>query len=820
MRAINLDKDWRFREGTCGQSQNESDFGKKVNLPHDYMIESEVREDAAAKAAMGFYTGVVGSYTKILSIPAEWEGERVLLYFDGVMLNATVEINGCDLALHHYGYTPFSVDISPYLYYGEDNRIMVRVNPSMQPNSRWYTGAGIYRSVTLIHTPKLYLAPDGIFLYTRRIVRDRGGSPKEAHLCAEVTLGNDTANDRLVNVSVRFSEDVCRSAKVLVKAGDKATARIPITVVQPKLWDAENPYLYQVTVETEELGIFGSGLIPAADHAMRDADTVSFGIRTVTADAMHGLLVNGQEVKLKGGCIHHDNGLLGAVSLYDSEYRKLKLLKDSGFNCVRTAHNPPSAALLEACDRIGMYVFNEAFDAWGVAKQPGDYSQYFRDHWKEDLEAFIRRDRNHPSVLFWSTGNEIPERGGLNNGYHLALELAEHIRELDQTRLISNGLCTYWAGLDDKTARENADPNSPKGMEHDLEAYSEPFVSMLDVVGYNYMDFLYENHGKRYPERVILGTESFPMQIDRIWDKVENLPYVIGDCTWTCFDYIGEAGIGKAAFLDPDKNPDRPQPSPFVSAFPWRLANDADYDINGNLRPQGAYRRIVWGSSQTGLYSYDPAVFDREEWVSAWGWPDVSACWNWKGQEGKPVKVVAYSAAQEIELRLNGKVLERKAAGKENRYMATFNIVYEPGILTAVSFSQGQEISSCTLHTTGEPDALRLTADRQALPADGHGVCYVAVEIVDGEGRIVPGAEFALQAEVISPTKEDACETGWLAGFGSSNPITTENYTTGQCTAYQGRAMAILRSGYEQGSFVLKIKAEGLPDASLEIRVE
>ena len=310
------------------------------------------------------------------------------------------------------------------------------------------------------------------------------------------------------------------------------------------------------------------------------------------------------------------------------------------------------------------------------------------------------------------------------------------------------------------------------------------------------------------------------MQIDRVWDKVERIPYVIGDCTWTCFDYIGEAGIGKSAFLEPAENSDQSAPSPFVSAFPWRLANDADYDINGSLLPQGVYRKIVWGSRQTGLYSYDPADFDREEWVSAWGWPAVSACWNWKGQEGKPVKVVAYSSAQEIELRLNGRVLERKAAGKENRYMAIFDTVYEPGVLTAVSFSQGQEISSCTLRTTGLPAALRLTADRQTLPADGHSVCYVAVEVVDGEGRIVPDTEFSLQAAVTSPTEENSCEIGLLAGFGSSNPITTENYTVGQFTTYRGQVMAILRSGYEPGILVLRIRAAGLPDASLEIRVE
>lgn len=573
-------------------------------------------------------------------------------------------------------------------------------------------------------------------------------------------------------------------------------------------------------MEAEELGCFGCRLIPVDGHGMRDTDTLSFGIRTVTADAIHGLCVNGQTVKLKGGCIHHDNGLLGAVSLYDSEYRKLRILKEGGFNCVRLAHNPPSAALLDACDRIGMYVFNEAFDAWGVAKQSGDYSQYFRDHWKEDLDAFILRDRNHPSVLFWSTGNEIPERGGLNDGYHLALELAGHVRRLDQTRLVTNGLCSYWAGLDDKTIKENASAQTQADSGHEWENHSNPFVSMLDVVGYNYMDKQYETDGKLHPERVILGTESFPMQIDQVWDKVEKLPYVIGDCTWTCYDYIGEAGIGKSVFLEPDAKTDASGLSPHISAFPWRLANDADYDINGNLLPQGLYRQIVWGSTQTGLYSYDPAVYGREEWISAWGWPSVSSCWSWNGQEGKTVRVVAYSAAQEVELQLNGRVLGRKVAGKDNRYTASFDIVYEPGDLTAISLSDGQVISSCTLRTAKAPAALRLTADRQTLSADGHGVCYVAVELVDADAQLVPGAELSLRAELLSSAPENASATGWLAGFGSSNPIGTENYTAGQCTTYRGRAMAILRSGYEPGKLTLRVMAEGLADACLEICVE
>lgn len=819
MRTMNLDRDWRFRTGTYFQCLHEEDFGKPVDLPHDYMIESEVTETAPAQAAMGYYTGVVGCYTKVLSIPREWEGDRVLLQFDGVMMNASIEINGCELALHHYGYTPFSVEIGSCLYYGEDNRIMVRVNPSMQPNSRWYTGAGIYRQVKLTHTPKLYIVPDGIFVSTKRIAFDAAGNAQEAHLCTEVTVGNDTASDRLVQVSVSLSEDLSRSARILVKAGHKATARIPLTVLQPRLWDAEHPHLYQVTAAIQELGTFGTRLIPSGENAMKDTDTTGFGIRTVTADPLHGLCINGKTVKLKGGCIHHDNGLLGAVSLYDSEYRKLKILKDGGFNCVRLAHNPPSSVLLEACDRLGMYVFNEAFDAWGIAKQPGDYSQFFREHWKEDMAAFIRRDRNHPSILFWSTGNEIPERGGLNDGYHLALEMTEYVRSLDSTRLVTNGLCTYWSGLDDKAVKEDAGADGRTTRQR-WEENSEPFISMLDVVGYNYMDDLYESDGERYPERVILGTESFPMKIDLVWDKVERLPYIIGDCTWTCYDYIGEAGIGKAVYLGAEEDTDRSKLSSHISAYPWRLANDADYDINGGLLPQGVYRRIVWGSEQTGLFSYDPAVFGREEWVSDWGWPSVSACWNWKGQEGKPVKVVVYSRAEEVQLRLNGKVLGQKAAGKENRYQAAFELVYEPGILSAVSFSQGKEISSCELRTSGAPAALRLTADRVTLPADGHGVSYVSVEIVDEKGQLVPDARIALQADVTAAIREDARDIGCLAGFGSANPITTENYTAGQCTTYGGRAMAVIRSGYEAGKLTLTLQAEGLTEASLKIDVK
>jgi len=834
-----------------GDDLSGKDTARTVNLPHDYMLEDNVCADAPAAAAMGYYTGRVAYYAKTIRIPAEWKEEKVFLHFDGIMMNAALEVNGCQVMLHHYGYTPFWADITSYIYWGEDNRITVSVNPSMQPNSRWYTGAGIFRSVELVHTPRIHIAADGIFTYTKR-VEYQEHKPVEAHLCSEVTVCNETLIPHLVRVEVSLIPDggakavLTRSVSIQVNATGSATAILPMTLPDPALWDVTEPDLYQVSARVIDLGEFRCGLIPAEDAPMADELSVLFGIRTLSADSSHGLKVNGRTVKIKGGCIHHDNGVLGAVSLYDSEYRKVKLLKESGFNAVRTAHNPPSAVLLEACDRLGMYVFDEAFDAWGTAKQPGDYNQFFKDDWKEDMKAFILRDRNHPSILFWSTGNEIPERGGMNDGYQLAMELAACVRSLDHTRLVSNGLCSYWNGLDDQAAKANflkmkELSENVTGMEQNASApvtdtffedRSEPFCSFLDVVGYNYMEDHYELAGKMFPERVILGTESFPMEIDRVWDYVEHLPYVIGDCTWTSFDYIGEAGIGKSIFTDPDSPEAKMEPWALMShssEYPWRLANDADFDINGNLTPQGVYRRIVWGSTKTGLFAAAPETFGKKEIISKWGWPALSANWNWKNRKGEPIQVVAYSAADEVELLLNGNSLGKCPAGKKNRYTASFNITYRPGLLEAVSYRNGREISRTCLKTVGEPAAIRLTAETFprtnisvpdntansgsasgadiSLASDGHSLAYISVEIVDSQGNRVPDAAIPLKAHVAG--------AGMLAGFGSANPVTEENYTAGSFTTYQGRALAVIRSGYEAGKASLTVSEDPASSGSL-----
>ena len=818
MKSIRIDENWTFRRGFLDSpGMLKEDPGIPVNLPHDGMISTPVRPDAPAGSDMGYFTGGLSNYTKYLSIPEEWKNDCVGLKFDGAMMNATVDVNGYRAGLQHYGYAPFYIDLTGLAAFGGENRITVNVNTSMQPNSRWYTGSGLYRSVFLMHGPRMHITPDGIFAYTREIADGC------AFLETETEISNETGENRLAEAEVFLiregSGETAASGKrvIHVSAGCRETARIPLTVRDPELWDAETPNLYRIRVRVRNMGRFRTHFEEDAEQTVDEAE-VLFGIRTVTADAVRGLRINGKAVKLRGGCLHHDNGLLGAVSLYETEARKIRKLKETGFNAVRTAHNPPSAALIEACDRLGMYVFDEAFDAWGIAKRGGDYSQYFADCWEKDLTAFVRRDRSHPCVILWSTGNEIPERGGLNGGYDLASRLAGKVRRLDGTRPVSNGICSFWSGLDDKLAEGvNQAQNTGNGGAEDLwEKGTEPFTSGLDIVGYNYMEDLYERDHEMYPERVILGSENFPKEIGFRWPLVEKLPYVTGDFTWTAWDYLGEAGIGKAVYLDRDdpllaKGPWALMPQ-YSSPFPWRTANDADYDITGRLRPQGAYRSVVWGNTQTFLFSFPPAVSGKTEMTSPWGFPAAEPCWTYAGEEGKPVTLLVFSCAQEVEVFVNGESIGRKPVGTERPLPRSvrFETVYRPGKAEAVSYTDGREVSRAVLETAGPAAFIRLTPEKAAMKADGHDLIYVNAEITDRDGRPVPDAEIPLTLSVTGPALP--------AGFGTGNPVTDEDYTDGKTKSWRGSASMILRAGYEAGEVLLTVSGEGLPKASVSLR--
>lgn len=819
MKSINLDEKWRFRRSFLDSvGMLEQDPGEVVNLPHDGMIGTPVTPDASAKSDSGYFVGGLTNYTKYIFIPKDWENGCVGLKIDGAMMNATVDINGCRVGLQNYGYAPFYVDLTNYLAFGEENRITINLNTSMQPNSRWYTGSGLFRGVELCHGPRVHIVPDGIFVYTKEV------ADGYAFLEAQVEVENATLENHLAEVDICIFEEgnaksLARAKRVIqINGGKKETARITLNLENPKLWDAENPNLYRVMVLVTDLGVYRTHLEKSKRMTIDEGVTL-LGVRTITADAVRGLRINGKEVKLKGGCLHHDNGLLGAVSFYEIEARKVKKLKEVGFNAIRTAHNPPSATLIEACDRLGMYVFDEAFDAWGIGKRAGDYSQFFESHWEKDLTAFVRRDRSHPSVIIWSIGNEIPERGGLGNGYTVATQLAETIHKLDGTRPVSNGICTLWSGLDDALATGRCQEQNAAEDEASVmwEKITEPFTNGLDIVGYNYMEGNYERDHEMFPERVILGSENFAKDIGCHWPLVERLPYVIGDFTWTAWDYLGEAGIGKAAYVT-EEDPLVAKGSwslmpPSGSPFPWRTANDADFDITGHMLPQGAYRSIVWGSDKTYLYSMHPETFGKIEMMTMWGFPAVLSNWNYAGYEGAPVELVVYSKAEEVEVFVNGKSLGKKSVCKEGAMPNSvhFETVYEPGKVEAISFCNGKEISRDVLVTAGDVAEVRLIPEKIEMKADGHDLIYVGIELVDRNGHLVPDASVPLKVEV------DGCAV--LAGFGSANPVTDEDYTEASTVSYRGRAMAIIRSNYERGIVRVRVSAEGMEPAQVVLAV-
>jgi beta-galactosidase len=813
MKRTNIDRGWSFApQGHNFYSMMMPQNEAVVNLPHDFTIGTDVRADTSNGRAGGYYEGGIGSYTRYLDIPADWEGRRILVEIDGAYMNSEVRLNGNLVTLHPYGYTPFHADVTPFVKYGAKNRLLVVVNNSAPKTGRWYTGSGLYRHVDLLTAPKLHLAPWSIFAYTERIEKNA------AYIAVEVTAENQTEVDRVERVSMNLTREgsdipAARGEIPLhIPAMGSRTGRLRLIVENPALWDIDDPQLYMVKAELENA----------------DTDTALFGIRTITVDTKNGLRLNGRTVKIKGGCVHHDNGILGAASFYDSEFRKMKLHKDNGFNGIRCAHNPPSRDMLEACDRLGLLVLNEAFDMWRMSDNQNDYHLFFDAWWKRDMELFMKRDRNHPCIFMWSIGNEIHERNGLSNGYRLAAELAAFARTLDPTRPITSSIPVTFNGLDDddmKQMMQSWQEMAQKGIKasefQNLEnpfsdkiwgPKTEAFAAPLDVVGYNYLENRYEKDGETYPNRIICGTESYPRNIDIIWNKVKKLPYVIGDFTWTSNDYIGEAGLGQAVYLN-DEELKRCNPvQGYPVYYPWRTAFCGDFDLCGFDRPQLHFRKIVWGSEETYLVAHIPAHIDKHEVLGRWGWSETYPEWTFEGYEGKPVRVDVFSAAEEVELLLNGKSLGKKPAGKANRYKAQFDLRYEPGTLRAVSLSGGREISSSEIRTTSKAAEIRITPEKNTLQADGQSLCFALVEIVDNEGRRVPFDDRKAKATVSG--------AGSLAAFGNGRPVTEENYAAGVFTSHLGRYLAVIRSGCEGGEAVLHVHIDNLDDAKAVITIK
>lgn len=771
-----FDAEWQFKLSNApdaAQMASEAAVWQSVDLPHDWSIAGPIAQANPTGGAGGFFPVGVGWYQKELNVPAEWAGKRLSLEFEGVYMNADVYVNGDKVASHPYGYTPIWCDLN--LKPGR-NVVAVRVDNGQQPNSRWYSGSGIYRHVWLHVNDPLHIASEG-GVYVKSSV-EKG----EAVVEIQTTLVNDgdavakaEVNQQLTapgGAKLNLPPELARRT-VEVAAKGRVTVTQKIFVPTPKLWSLESPDLYRLATTV------------VAGSETKDQVETPVGIRTVRVSADKGFEINGERVKLNGGCVHHDNGALGAMAFDRAEERRVALLKEAGFNAIRTSHNPPSVAFLDACDRLGMLVLDEAFDCWEQSKSRFDYAAVFKQWWQKDLDAMVLRDRNHPSVVMWSIGNEIPGAGG-QMGARVGPALAAQIRTLDD-RPITAGIAGW-----------NRANNSWDSI--------NPIFDKLDVAGINYDQGIYRDQHTRFPNRVILSTETYPRDAFIHWSLTEDNPYILGEFIWTSLDYLGESGIGRnyppgqRAINHGDNR-----------QFPYHAADCGDLDITGFRKPISHYRNIVWDQGEKLYVAVQEPSPDGRPWVTTgWSVNPTRESWTWPGQEGKNLQVEVYSRCSMVQLFLNDTLIGEKPTTRQQQFKATFAVPYAPGMLRAIGLDGDKEIQRMDLTTAGEAAGLRLTADRRQLASDGQDLAFITVESIDAQGRLQPNGNQTATFKVEGP--------GSIIGVASGDYSTTESYQAPQRQLFHGRAQLIVRTGKAPGAIIVTAEAPGIKGASVQLR--
>lgn len=747
---IDFNKDWRFD-------------GRRVQLPHDAMLEGKRYAACRNGVQSGFFPG--GSYTYEKTFSLSGTGRRYELLFEGVYRNAAVWVNGRRAAFHAYGYTEFTVDISGLVRPGE-NTITVTADNSLVPNCRWYSGAGLYRPVWL-----LVDEPEPPVIVTRSVrpavIEIRGGGVYEI-----------------------FDGETC------VARGGAGC----YTIENAKLWSAETPYLY-----TCRYG--GSSL--------------RFGIRRLEWSAGTGLTVNGQRVLLRGGCIHHDNGVLGACAYPDADYRRVKLLKEQGFNALRMAHNPAGRALLDACDQLGMYVMDECFDGWYTPKDYHDYSRQFMDHYREDLRSMVEKDVNHPSVVLYSLGNEVTETAE-KRGVELAAGMRDLLHELDPTRPVTCGVnvlldvyTRLGIGVYRDRGRYRPQPlpegrgyrekktgsaffNAMAGKLGGLmffmsrnrlaERLTAEIAPSLDIVGLNYASSRYDIDAEKYPDRMMVGTETMAADLPYNWARVKKYPQLIGDFVWAAWDYLGEACIGDWTYHS-------------YRGLPL-LAGQGMIDMTGKPLASMAFLQTVWGLRKKPFIAVSPLNHAGEvPSTGAWQFTNAIDSWTWHGCEGRTAAVEVYSGAHSVRLELNGR---EAGVRRVKNCRAVFRVPYEPGTLTAAALDEtGRELSRSSLTTGGREIALTVTPERWGE------LIYLAMEFTDGAGTLLPYVERPVTV------RTRGCR---LLGLGSALCKTDESYLGDTFTTYRGRALAVIRAG--DGLAGASVTVTGQGAAPVEIKLE
>jgi beta-galactosidase len=817
LRTTSFDVGWRFiKDNPQGaEIPGFDDSGwRTLDLPHDWSIEDLPNQDgvnvtgpfskaSVGKMGTGYTVGGTAWYRKSFTIDKADADKIAYLQFDGVYMNSDVWINGKHLGKHPYGYTSFYYDLTPFLNQaGQPNLVAVQVKNEGK-TARWYSGSGIYRHTWLTLVNPVHIGVWGIFVTTPVAME------KSAEVEIATTLVNSGKEDASVTVNVQLMDP---NGKIVGKAssnskvapGQSAEEKQTIELENPFLWSLENPALYDALVTL------------LINNKEVDNERTTFGIRSLEFDTINGFSLNGKSMKLKGGCLHHDNGPLGAAAIDRAEERKIELLKEAGFNAIRTAHNPPSPALLDACDRLGMLVMDEAFDFYGpeqlklkpedmekykklmesmgAAAQDESYSKYFNDNYKKDMASLVLRDRNHPSVIMWSIGNEVSIASETN--YQVAKDLAAVVKSLDKTRPVTKATADNSFWLTGKS-------------DWDIQLVHS---DMMDIMGYNYTFHKYKPDHAKYPNRIMFGSETHLELAD--WKMVEELPYVFGSFNWTAMDYMGESGIYVPRLVDIKKTSGGPTNSLLMSFNPetWPIFNafSGELDLIGNPKIPNYYQNILWRNLKSSMFVHRPIPAGKEDLVRVARFPDELKCWSWEGHEGEKMQVHVYTRSKLVKLELNGKPVGEQVVDDSKSITTTFEVPYEPGTLTARCYDNGVETSSETIKTVGKPTAIRLSADRSTIKADRNDLSYVMVDIIDSEGNLITYDDNTLVNFEISGN-------GKIVGVGSGSFSDMSSFQQPRKKVWHGKCLVIVRPEVTPGKIVIKAKSEGLKEISLEI---
>ncbi len=778
-----------------------------VDLPHDPMFLQEQDPDCASEGKQGFLSGGTWKYYKEYDAPEEDQNVVTKLLFEGASQVTAVYVNDSCVTKHVYSFTEFYVDLTPYLHYGSKNRILVSTTVP-EISSRFYAGGGLFRDVSIVKEPLTGFVPESLRVTTKQLSAPEGTEPEasEEHRAAELSVSVTLQNRLRTNFQGMYRIFICdRCGKELfsgdyrihLEAGKEQilTKQIFLSDIIP--WDDRHPELYEVSV-----------LLSDEQEKPLDCDRTRTGFRVISLDAKHGLRVNGREIKLLGGCVHADQGLLGGATYLSYEYRRMLAHKKTGFNAVRCAHNPASKALLRACDELGIYVLDEATDIWGQMKNPQDYSMFFEKDIDEVIETMVRVDYNHPSVLLYSTGNEIMDIA-TDKGYELTMRFTEAFHRLDPTRFVTNAVNALLVtgpllaenareageGLIDAEKRIDVNEFMANGLDVGKIISIPPVTRMLEIIdtavdisGYNYMLPRYEEDAVNYPNRIILGTETHSKRIPEHFAAMKKHRNIIGDFIWCSHTYLGENG-----------GPEN---------FPYLMNKSADLTVIGDPKPCNYYRMISLGLRKEPYIAVrTPEKSWRPMQTGPWVLTDAEDSWDFPGQEGEECDVEVYYSGESVELFLNGRTLGEGTPDPEQVGRVTFRIPYEPGELTAVSKSGGGE-ERYTLKTKGAGTAIELIKEENPFAKDD-GLCYVSVTVRNAAGEAV----HAFVPDLTAAVEGDAYALLAFGGQGSSH---AGGFTKSTVDIHDGRALIILKK-CKEGSVVLKVSGSGLSEAAIRI---